>query len=548
MKAYKYIIIAFSALSLAACDDMLTTHFEGSAQDDEYVQNTVNAISSRVNAAVSGMYQPLKQPLGYFGSSSHRADDCGYVACAMGQDLNSADMVNIVSGYDWFSVALEWSDRDPSYANPQMRLGLFYKVIYNANDVLQSIPEGATDETLIYARGQAKALRAFSYLSLAPYFQFNYADNKDKPSVPLVTPGCDASNNPRVSVEELYKNIIQDLTDAIADLDGFKRDNKGVVDQQVAYGFRARANLYMEQWDAAAADADAALVGYEPYSLSEIQANPQFCHATDHSWMWALLLPQELTEATGYTSMATFPSQLASFSSSGYVCYGGIYRSINQLLWNKISKTDVRRQWWLDENLHSDYLDGLVWVDGDKSYKGDEIPGAVIQDVKQKMDKYANVKFCGNSGCGAEYNDGDWCMMRAEEMILIKAEALAKGGNEAGGKAVLQQLMAQRDPNYKQTCSDFGDEVWLQRRIELWGEGFAMADVMRLKKNVVRYHPGEPTNVPEDYQFNIQYGDPWMLLRFVTREITNNPACEQNTGGLQPKTGDGAGLKDGVTD
>ena len=79
---------------------MLTTHYEGGTQDDDYIQATVEANPERVNSAVSGMYQVIKQPLGYFGSSN-RADDCGYVACALGQDLNSADMTNIVSGYDW---------------------------------------------------------------------------------------------------------------------------------------------------------------------------------------------------------------------------------------------------------------------------------------------------------------------------------------------------------------------------------------------------------------------------------------------------------------
>ena len=135
MKKYQYIAIALGAVLFASCDNMLTTHYEGGTQDDDYIQATVEANPERVNSAVSGMYQVIKQPLGYFGSSN-RADDCGYVACAIGQDLNSADMTNIVSGYDWFSVAQEWSDRNPAYANPTLRLGLFYKLIYATNEVI----------------------------------------------------------------------------------------------------------------------------------------------------------------------------------------------------------------------------------------------------------------------------------------------------------------------------------------------------------------------------------------------------------------------------
>jgi hypothetical protein len=76
-----------------------------------------------------------------------------------------------------------------------------------------------------------------------------------------------------------------------------------------------------------------------------------------------------------------------------------------------------------------------------------------------------------------------------------------------------------------------------------------MSDIMRLKKNVVRYHEGdENSNVAEPYRFNVQYGDPWMLLRFVQGELTNNRGCSQNEGGELPEQGDGAGLTDGVTD
>ena len=82
MKKYQYIAIALGAVLFASCDDMLTTHYEGGTQDDDYIQATVEANPERVNSAVSGMYQVIKQPLGYFGSSN-RADDCGYVACRL---------------------------------------------------------------------------------------------------------------------------------------------------------------------------------------------------------------------------------------------------------------------------------------------------------------------------------------------------------------------------------------------------------------------------------------------------------------------------------
>lgn len=547
-------IFALASLVLIgfpACQD-LDLHYAGGTLDNEQIEAAVSALPDRINSSLNGMYSLLGKPDGYFnlGSDDYRADDFGYPCVAMGQDLNSGDMINVVSDYDWFSVALEWSDRTPTYANPRIRLGLFYKILYEAGGVLSAIPDNTTNKELINKRGQAKAMRAFSYLSLAPYFQFKYKGNEDKPSVPMVLAGVDPRNNPRVPLKDLYAAIITDLTDAIADLDGYVRPNKGVVDQKIAYGLRARAYLYMEEWAKAADDADKALAGYTPYEMSELRT-PGFNNANDHNWMWALLLPRNVINPRTY---ASWPSQLGSFSGDAYVPFAGIYRSINVLLWNKISSTDVRKKWWLDENQHSSYLNGLTWVDkdGGVTYSNQDIATATIPNIKQPMEKYANVKFGQKSGVGEPYNEGDWCMMRAEEMILIKAEATARSGNLGGGKQILQDFVrTYRDPNYTSTAGTiegFSDEVWLQRRIELWGEGFAMADVMRLGKNVVRFRPGKETNVPETYRFNVSASDPWMLLRFVQTEITNNVAVINNEGGAQPAQDSGAGLTDGVTD
>lgn len=523
--------------------------------DDDQIKETVEALPERIDAAVSGMYSILGKPNGFFQSTSPRADDFGYPCVALGQDLNSGDMINPVSTYDWFSVALGWTDRTPTYANPQIRLGLFYRVLYSTKDVLSAIPADTENASLISKRGQAKALRAFSYLSLAPYFQFKYKGNEDKPSVPMIKADTDPRNNPRATLHDLYNGeggIIADLTDAIADLQGFDRANKGVINKQVAFGLRARAYLYMEEWAKAAADADSALVGYTPYAMSELNA-PGFNDANDHNWMWALLLPADVINNV-IDGLASWPSQLGSFSGMAYVPFAGIYRSVNMLLYNKIQTSDVRKAWWLDENKTSPYLDGLSWKDEATGvvYTGQEIADAKIADVKEPMDAYANVKFGQKAGVGSPYNQGDWCMMRAEEMVLIKAEATAKAGNLAGGKQILEEFVTNyRDPEYKSIASSvegFEDEVWLQRRIEFWGEGFAMADVMRLGKNVVRFRPGVTSNVPEDYRFNVASNDQWMLLRFVQTETTNNIGVVNNDGGTQPKQGDGASLTDGVTD
>lgn len=547
MKTKYLVLSALSAIVFCACDNYLTTEYNGGSQSSTQVATTVDAIPDRINSAVSGMYAKLGTPYGYFGTSPQaRADDAAYPAICLSLDLNSGDMTNPESGYDWFSVAQEFSDRTPNYANPRLRSGLLYNIIYATQEVIASVPEDTQNPDLKAKRGQAKAIRAFAYLNMVPYFQFKYVGNEDKPTVPLMADEkttIDPLNNPRAPMKDMYAYILSDLNDAIADLQGFQRENKGVIDRQVAFGLRARAHLYMEKWAEAAADADSAVLGYEPYAMSEL-TEPGFYEAGDHNWIWAVLIPQSVAS----NAYATWPSQIGSFSGWGYTAGTGIYRSINNLLFNKIPATDVRKAWWLDENMQSPYLENLTWGD----YQGQAIAAASIPDVKEPMFPYANVKFGQRSGIGSKYNDGDWCLMRAEEMILIKAEAYAKAGDLAKGKSILENFVkTYRDPSFVSTASSvmaFSDEVWLQRRIELWGEGFAMADKMRLNKNIVRFHPGEPTNVSEAYQFNIAANDPWLLMRFTQTELNGNSAVVQNTGGKQPVQGDGASLKDGVTD
>ena len=53
-------------------------------------------------------------------------------------------------------------------------------------------------------------------------------------------------------MQEVYDLIMNDLNNAVRYLKGAKRIDKGYIDQSVAYGLRARVNLVMNNWEAAA--------------------------------------------------------------------------------------------------------------------------------------------------------------------------------------------------------------------------------------------------------------------------------------------------------
>lgn len=543
MKIYKISTMVLGGLMLASCSDIDEQIYSGGAFSKEQSQDIVNAIPTRVEATFNGMFTFMGNPAQNYGTrfSSARPDDFGFIMMALSQDLEGADMIGADNGYNWFSAACEYSSRTPSYANPYIRYVTPYTLIGMVKDILATIPEDTEDASLINMKAQAKALRAYSYLSLAPYFQGSYETSKDKPCVPVLSDSVDVTNNPRATVEQVYNVIVEDLTWAIDHLDE-TRSSKAYVNANVAYGLRARAYLAMGKGAEAAADAEKAMQGYEPASIAEVSV-PTFCDMEEHNWIWAIDITDDQANYYGY---ATAPSWLSVFSGDGYGVACGTTAMINKLLWDKIPATDVRKGWWIDENLHSPNWADLTWG----TAKGDEIATLTIKDVKIELPPYTNIKFGMKSGVGSTLNNNDWPLMRVEEMILIQAEGYAISGNEAKAKEILTNFVkTYRDPSYTiPSGRTLRDEIWFQRRVELWGEGFAVSDARRLNKPIVRFHGPNTTNYADAFQFNIAADDGWLNMRFPQSEKDNNSAIVDNTEGSLPVAGQNPELRDGVTD
>ena len=544
MKIYKISTMVLGGLMLASCSDIDEQIYSGGAFNKEQSQDIVNAIPTRVEATFNGMFTFMGNPAQNYGTrfKDPRPDDFGFIMMALSQDLEGADMIGADNGYNWFSAACEYSSRTPSYANPYIRYVTPYTLIGMVKDILATIPEDTEDASLINMKAQAKTLRAYSYLSLAPYFQGSYETSKDKPCVPVLSDSVDVTNNPRATVEQVYNVIVDDLTWAIDHLDE-TRSSKAYVNANVAYGLRARAYLAMGKGAEAAADAEKAMQGYEPASIAEVSV-PTFCDMEEHNWIWAIDITDD--QANYYPS-ATAPSWLSSLCGDGYGAACGTTAMINKLLWDKIPATDVRKGWWIDENLHSPNWADLTWG----TAKGDEIANLVLDDgSKVELPPYTNIKFGMKSGVGSTLNNNDWPLMRVEEMILIQAEGYAISGNEAKAKEILTNFVkTYRDPNYTiPSGRTLRDEIWFQRRVELWGEGFAVSDARRLNKPIVRFHGPNTTNYADAFQFNIAADDGWLNMRFPQSEKDNNSAIVDNTEGSLPVAGQNPELRDGVTD
>ena len=542
MKNYIYTFAAIATVLAASCDDMNELVAQGDYALTSQVQETNQAVPSRVNAAFNGMYTKLGAPESVFGRG--RPDDWGFLMINFSSDIEAADLVLANSGYNWFSVCGALTSRNADYANPYVRYAAPYNEIAAANEVINSYPADTEDQEAIYKIAQARAIRAFSYLNLAPYFQFGYAaGGAGLPCVPIVTETTeDFTNNPRATVAQVYDLIISDLTYAIDNLEGYIRPDKSRIDQQVAYGLRARAYLNMEQWALAASDASKAASGYTPASMDEVSV-PFLYDIKEHNWIWGYDMQTDVALENPY---ATTSAWLRSFSGDGYSPACQVYACCNNLLYDAIPLTDVRKGWWVDASLESPLLSAVTW-DG---VSGNEVATLEIENVKLPFLPYTNVKF-GMNQVGAANNDEDWPFMRVEEMILIQAEGYARSGQPGMGKQILEDFVrTYRDPAYSADASgrSLEDEIWYQRRVELWGEGFANPDTRRLGKPLVRFHDTDPGNFPAAFRFNMTADDGWWLMRFSTSETNTNLAIVNNTGGTRPVQDQNGSLRDGVTD
>lgn len=547
-----------AVLSLTACNDLNEQEYEGNkylSADQRLATNEV--IPERVKATYDGMFNYI----GKGGTSGlgkgQRPDDFGLVMALLAGDLEGADAAAGDNNYNWFSACSDLSSRNANYANPYIRYVIPYKQMGVANQVISSYPADTQDKTAITYMASARTIRAYDYMMLAPYFQFGYEQAADQPCVPLLSDSVDATHNPRATVKQVYAVIMNDLNYAVEHLDA-ERSNKQYINVDVALGLRARANLAMGKWADAAADAEKVISSgrYTPATREEVSV-PGFDDATKgdgHAWIWAVLRTEaDAQDNAGYGNSQSPSSWNCAFSGNGYAAATGNTPVINQLLYDKIPATDVRKGWWINAQKHSPNWANLTWTNPStgKVAKGDQIADFTIKDVKVALEPYTNIKFGMKNGVGNSVNMNDFPLMRIEEMYLIAAEGYAKSGNEAKAREILTNFVkTYRDPNYDINGRglSLADEIWFQRRVELWGEGFFTVDAKRLGKPIVRFHQGKTNNFPTAYQFNVAADDGWLNMRFPQSEKNNNLSIVDNEGGSLPVSGQNGNLRDGVTD
>lgn len=470
-----------SLLILTGCSkDFLDAQPESTINDEQLATSPTASKS-----ILAGIYSALRS-YGLSVAGSH--EDYGHKSILAATDLMSNDMLMTKSS--WYGSFYNYLGRQQTNSRSKLAWTIYYPQIRTTNKLIQAIPADAPTPELKAIRGQALALRGYFYFMLARMYGPTYVGNETKLCVPLFTePTVDAK--PRATVQEVYKVIESDLKLAITELEGFTRANKDGLDQSVAQAFLADVYLEMGKYPEAADFAHKARQNYT--LLTQADWNTGFYDiTTGNETMWGATI----TSAQS-TFVASFFSHFDNTNDSGYAGGLGIYKNIDKNMYESISNTDYRKK-------------AFVPPAGSTTYPS--------------LPAYANTKFRDPT-----IDSGDYIYIRSASLYYIEAEALARSGNEGTAKQVLYDITITRDPAYvlsTKTGTALINEIVLQKRIELWGEGYAWFDMKRLGVALNRDYVG--SNHPSFGKFNIPAGDNKFIFQVPQAEIDANPLIVQS--------------------
>lgn len=476
MKKSLYIsVAALAALFATSCSDFLET-----APTSDVASEQVFTSVKGAQAALNGCYYYFNFGSVYGG----RGDDNGYITHLMTIDSRGEDVICDGGWYNFDYQFLEGYRRGDSWKNYSMWF-FYYNLINNLNSVITYTPqiEGGDPDGINSIMGQAYALRGWSYFMLAQFFQQTYtsAVKNNLPGVPIYTEPTSAATEgkPRGTIQETFDQILSDLTEAEKCLASFERVSKHHIDKQVVEGMLAHVYLVMNDWPKAREYARLGREGYPMTSNEEWKLG--FNNLETPSWIWGVKQDKENQWlATGdYSPFAQWANKITRGSSDEFWSFNGFWSPEDFV--NLFEESDIRYERFI--------LDASgVWTSG-KFY--------------DNLERTANFPY-----------------MRTEDLLLVEAEAAAQMDDFDAAGELLRSLQTLRGASTSTAIKDdLIEEILLERRKELYGEGYASFDIIRSHKGLERTgdHASHSGN-------QVQPAGSWnFIYQIPVTEITNNP-------------------------
>ncbi|MDR3252442.1 MAG: RagB/SusD family nutrient uptake outer membrane protein [Tannerella sp.] len=463
MKTVKYLCLYIALSCLAACSGFLETNPSTSVADSEVFKTISGA-----QAALNGCYYQMRA---YSSGGANRADDYGLPSVRIISDACGEDMI-YWGGWYIYNYNYWGETRADIYRSSQLWT-FHYRLINNLNSVIAYIDEcEGSDDDKRHIKGQALAMRGWAYFDLIQLFQQTYSIAQQMPGVPIYTePTTDETvGKPRGTVEDTYKQVLADLNAAEGMLSDFERGNHiNRFDLSVVQGVLSEVYQVMNNWPKSEEYSHKVLEKY-PLTTNE-QYLAGFNDETTPSWIWGMRQTEE-------QSMGDY-SIFAMWGNGTRKCWTFAGWFLSDPFVALYDKEDIRSQfeyWW------------------------DQI--------------YASFKFRDNDDCR-----GSMVFMRAEEMLLNEAEALARQNKESAAQELLWKLQDMRKAKRSVSSGNYLiEDILLERRKEMYGEGYALFDMLRNRKPLLR--EGNHANYGGGVKFPAQS---WrFIFQLPNAEMKNN--------------------------
>lgn len=540
-----YKVLAAAAIATP----LFTSCIEEAIPTDSVTQKQLESNPAATEALVQGM--PGRMNVITVNSAWHF--DGGYSSMMHIRDVMLEDQsVEYAGGFDWFA---DWSSNQnigQKSGDQQVIWNYYYEQILTTNLVIGAIDDEVEDSARRIALGQGYAFRALLYLDMCRMFEFLpteiFPDNRNLdgnfilgltvPKVTDETPESDLTENPRMPHKDAVEFILSDLTKAANLLaSNPATSGKNLPSLGVVYGLMARTYLWDasfidecndllpadQKCTASSADQYANAAKYARMAITTSGARPLtadewldttrgFNSDAFSSWMMSgkYSAEDDVVVAGGIRTFSSFCCHEETFGYSAPA--QGAFTMIGASLYKKINDADFRKLSW--------------FAPDDSPLRGKEhfLDKAFAEE---NFYQYVSLKFRPGSGEMNDYNVGavtDYPLMRVEEMYLIEAEATAHTNPAAGNDLLKSFMTTYRYPTYTNTYTSteaIVDEIVLQKRIELWGEGQSFFDVKRLGYSIIRAYDGSNFTYGLN-TFNTNGRPAWMNMVIVGQEVSNN--------------------------
>ncbi|WP_291117852.1 RagB/SusD family nutrient uptake outer membrane protein [Flavobacterium sp. UBA6135] len=488
-------------ISLISCsEDFLEPVRDTSVLTDADFANNADINPGLIEGTLTGVYSYMARPFAVYGTAGSRHYDFGHKSIDIWSDMLTGDMALSNNAYNWYANFTNLvSTSDFTREENALVWTYLYKVINLSNIVINNlggndaVPE--SDQTK-YMMGQAKAMRAYGYFYLTQMFQREY--NPSQEILPIYD-GVQSLYS-KQPASDVYNLIISDLNQSIVLLDGFQRTAKNQVNKSVAQGLLAYTYAAMGMYPEAKVLSDEIIAtgGYSLTTAGQLAfpgVGSGFNNVNTGSWMWGF----DITTDLGY-GLVSWWGQMDVFTYS--YAGAGDRKAIDNGLYALIPANDVRKNQF------------------------NAAPGATNLMPINKFFHQGRVSM------GQQVIETDYIYMRIEEFYLLSAEAAAKSGNEAAAKSRLEELMTIRLGSLAAatayvsplTGDALKNAIYLQTRIEFWGEGKSYLAMKRNKATITR-----GTNHTYLSGISVPYDDSRLSFKIPQVEINNNPSItEQN--------------------